>query len=40
MVNDRLPRMVEMVSASVAGGAGQCVLTEATRPQLLTCKHE
>ena len=37
MVNDRLPSMVEMVSASVAGGAGQCVLTEATRPQLLTC---
>lgn len=37
VVNDRLPSMVEMVSASVAGGVGQCVLTEATRPQLLTC---
>ena len=37
VVNDRLPGTVELVSASVAGGAGQCVLTEATRPQLLTC---
>jgi uncharacterized repeat protein (TIGR01451 family)/LPXTG-motif cell wall-anchored protein len=37
VVNDRLPSSVELVSASVAGGAGQCVLTEATRPQLLTC---
>ena len=37
VVNDRLPSTVELVSASVADGAGQCVLTEATRPQLLTC---
>ncbi len=37
VINDRLPSTVQLVSASIAGGAGQCVLTEATRPQLLTC---
>ena len=37
VVSDRLPSMMELVSASVAGGAGECHLTETTRPQLLTC---
>jgi uncharacterized repeat protein (TIGR01451 family) len=37
VVTDRLASSIALVSASVAGGAGQCELTEATRPQLLTC---
>ena len=37
VITDRLPAAMSLVSASVAGGAGQCDLTEATRPQLLTC---
>lgn len=37
VILDRLPANVAFVSASVDGGAGQCVLTEATRPQLVTC---
>jgi uncharacterized repeat protein (TIGR01451 family)/LPXTG-motif cell wall-anchored protein len=37
VVTDRLASTIELVSASVAGGAGQCELTETTRPQLLTC---
>lgn len=37
VISDRLPSVTSLVSASVAGGAGQCVLTETTRPQLLTC---
>ena len=37
VVTDRLPVVTELVSASVAGGAGQCALAQATRPQLLSC---
>jgi uncharacterized repeat protein (TIGR01451 family)/LPXTG-motif cell wall-anchored protein len=37
VITDRLPSAMALVSASVAGGAGQCELTETTRPQLLTC---
>jgi uncharacterized repeat protein (TIGR01451 family)/LPXTG-motif cell wall-anchored protein len=37
VITDRLPVMMDLVSASVAGGAGSCQLTEAARPQLLTC---
>jgi uncharacterized repeat protein (TIGR01451 family) len=37
VISDRLPAMMELVSASVAGAAGSCVLTETARPQLLTC---
>ncbi len=37
VVTDRLANTLSLVSASVAGGAGQCDLTESTRPQLLTC---
>ena len=37
VIDDRLPALESLVSASVAGGAGQCVLTETTRPQLLRC---
>lgn len=37
VITDRLASTIELVSASVAGGAGQCELTETTRPQLLTC---
>jgi uncharacterized repeat protein (TIGR01451 family) len=37
VVTDRLASNISYVSASVAGGAGTCDLTEATRPQLLTC---
>jgi uncharacterized repeat protein (TIGR01451 family) len=37
VILDRLPADVAFVSASVDGGAGQCVLTEAARPQLVTC---
>lgn len=36
-VLDRLPSAVSFVSASVANGGGSCSLTEATRPQLVTC---
>jgi uncharacterized repeat protein (TIGR01451 family)/LPXTG-motif cell wall-anchored protein len=37
VVSDRLPANTELATASIAGGAGQCVLTQTTRPQLLTC---
>jgi uncharacterized repeat protein (TIGR01451 family)/LPXTG-motif cell wall-anchored protein len=37
VVLDRLPSAVSFVSASVANSGGSCVLTEATRPQLVTC---
>ena len=37
VVTDRLPSMMQLVSATVAGGAGQCELAQATRPQLLSC---
>ncbi len=37
VIDDRLPALEELVSASVAGNAGQCALTETTRPQLLRC---
>ena len=37
-VLDRLPSAVSFVSASVAGDAGSCSLTESTRPQLVTCE--
>ena len=37
VVSDRLPQMVSLVSASVAGNAGTCSLVEATRPQLFSC---
>ncbi|MEP7047112.1 MAG: LPXTG cell wall anchor domain-containing protein [Ilumatobacteraceae bacterium] len=37
VIVDRLPSMVSVFSASVAGGAGSCTLTESARPQLLTC---
>jgi uncharacterized repeat protein (TIGR01451 family)/LPXTG-motif cell wall-anchored protein len=37
VVSDRLPAMVALESASVAGGAGSCTLAESSRPQLLTC---
>jgi uncharacterized repeat protein (TIGR01451 family)/LPXTG-motif cell wall-anchored protein len=36
-VSDRLPQMVSLASASVAGNAGTCSLVEATRPQLFSC---
>ena len=34
---DRLPPMVSVETATVAGGAGECHLVETTRPQLLSC---
>jgi uncharacterized repeat protein (TIGR01451 family) len=37
VISDRLPAMVALSSATVAGGAGECHLAEATRPQLLSC---
>jgi uncharacterized repeat protein (TIGR01451 family)/LPXTG-motif cell wall-anchored protein len=37
VVSDRLPSVTELATASIAGGAGQCELTQTTRPQLLTC---
>jgi uncharacterized repeat protein (TIGR01451 family) len=37
VILDRLPANVAFVSTSVDSGAGKCVLTEATRPQLVTC---
>ena len=37
VVTDRLPSMMQLVSATVAGGAGQCELAQATRPQLVSC---
>jgi uncharacterized repeat protein (TIGR01451 family) len=37
VVSDRLPSMMELMSAAVAGNAGTCVLTQTARPQLLTC---
>ena len=37
VVTDRLPAVAELVSASVAGGAGQCALAQVSRPQLLSC---
>ena len=37
VVTDRLPSMMQLVSATVAGGAGQCQLAQATRPQLVSC---
>ena len=37
VIDDRLPALEELVSASVAGAAGTCALTETTRPQLLRC---
>ena len=37
VVTDRLPAAMEFVSATVAGGAGQCSLAQATRPQLVSC---
>ena len=39
VIDDRLPALEELVSASVAGGseAGECSLTVSTRPQLLRC---
>ena len=37
VVLDRLPSAVSFVSASVANDGGSCVLTESTRPQLVTC---
>ena len=37
VISDRLPPMVALASATVAGGAGECHLAESTRPQLLSC---
>jgi uncharacterized repeat protein (TIGR01451 family)/LPXTG-motif cell wall-anchored protein len=37
VITDRLPAMVELVSAAVDGGNGECALTQSTRPQLITC---
>jgi uncharacterized repeat protein (TIGR01451 family) len=37
VVTDRLASTIKLISASVAGGAGTCDLTEPARPQLLTC---
>lgn len=37
VITDRLPAETEFVSVSVEDNAGLCSLTEATRPQLLTC---
>lgn len=37
IISDRLPGQVELLSVSVADGAGLCALTEIARPQLVTC---
>ncbi len=37
VVSDRLPAGVSLSAATVAGGAGTCVLDESTRPQLFHC---
>jgi uncharacterized repeat protein (TIGR01451 family)/LPXTG-motif cell wall-anchored protein len=37
VISDRLPPMVALASATIAGGAGECHLAQSTRPQLLSC---
>ena len=37
VVTDRLPATMQLVTATVANGAGTCALAESTRPQLLSC---
>jgi uncharacterized repeat protein (TIGR01451 family)/LPXTG-motif cell wall-anchored protein len=37
VVTDRLPSLMSFVSATVAGGAGQCSLAQSARPQLISC---
>jgi uncharacterized repeat protein (TIGR01451 family)/LPXTG-motif cell wall-anchored protein len=40
VISDLLPPQLSVVSASVAGGAGDCLITRTARPQLLECVME
>ncbi|MEZ5296906.1 MAG: LPXTG cell wall anchor domain-containing protein [Ilumatobacteraceae bacterium] len=40
VVDDLLPSAVSYVTGTVAGGAGTCTLTQASKPQLVTCTFD